>query len=575
VETRRTRILLLLTTALAVAGAVAFAVTRELTETSASSTGTPEMQLQVAGTGVECDAADEPAKCTIPLEAAFTLSVDLDVIPANGNAGFQTYIKFGALTYNPKANAVDEHKNFTPAALPSRAPGLTADSIIHGNATAIVPPFPASTTKGNVVNLNMKCTSTSQSIVVTLEPQGGAEAGGSGSAYTPSDGAGGTAQDVPASDSVTINCGEPPPTETPTPEDTPTITPSPTPCDGDCPDTPTPTNTATRTPTPTSTATLTATATATSTGTATGTATATLTNTPLNTATPTNTPTRTNTPTATNTPTITNTPTFTATPTPIFESVTGTVGPGGSVTTDTEGDGTTPLDPIEVTVTLPGTLGLNAAGLPLGTVTIVEKPIIHPNPPGFLLIAQQVNITAPSGTAFDPIIIQIMIDAAAIPEGENEQTMQVFRNGVLVPPCTGAAGRAFPDPCISKRHRLTGPSDADAEFTILTTRASAWNLGIPLGAPPPPPPPPPGEFLLGDVNGDGRIDSVDALWILLDNAGLVGPLPVPEAADTNGDGRISTLDASLILQLHAGRIDAFPAGLGAGPVLAVSLAGIW
>lgn len=56
----------------------------------------------------------------------------------------------------------------------------------------------------------------------------------------------------------------------------------------------------------------------------------------------------------------------------------------------------------------------------------------------------------------------------------------------------------------------------------------------------------------GDVNGDGSVNSVDALSILQYEAGLILTLREPDRADVNGDGAINSVDATLILQREAG-----------------------
>ena len=57
--------------------------------------------------------------------------------------------------------------------------------------------------------------------------------------------------------------------------------------------------------------------------------------------------------------------------------------------------------------------------------------------------------------------------------------------------------------------------------------------------------------LLGDVNCDKNINSVDAALILQFDAGLVASLACQDA-DVNGDGTINAIDAALVLQLDAG-----------------------
>jgi hypothetical protein len=75
--------------------------------------------------------------------------------------------------------------------------------------------------------------------------------------------------------------------------------------------------------------------------------------------------------------------------------------------------------------------------------------------------------------------------------------------------------------------------------------------------PPTPTPVPPS--LLGDVNCDDEINSIDALLILQYVAALIDleDLDCPENADVDDDGDIDAIDAALILQYDAGLIDEF------------------
>jgi hypothetical protein len=61
------------------------------------------------------------------------------------------------------------------------------------------------------------------------------------------------------------------------------------------------------------------------------------------------------------------------------------------------------------------------------------------------------------------------------------------------------------------------------------------------------------SVLLGDVNGDGRVNARDARLLLRYLAGLTeeGEVDV-SAADFNGDGRVNARDARAILQYLAG-----------------------
>jgi hypothetical protein len=159
-----------------------------------------------------------------------------------------------------------------------------------------------------------------------------------------------------------------------------------------------------------------------------------------------------------------------------------TVGPGGTVTTDSEGDGATASDPIETSLTTP--VG--------GTISLTESPISLVPPSGFRFLTQQININAPPGTADSPLQITFTLDSSRVPAGEDETTVQLFRSGVLVAECSGAAGTASPDPCVANRVILV---DGDVQITVLTSQASPWNFGVAV----------PGA----DADADGVSDDVD------------------------------------------------------------------
>jgi hypothetical protein len=134
---------------------------------------------------------------------------------------------------------------------------------------------------------------------------------------------------------------------------------------------------------------------------------------------------------------------------------------GGTLSTDREGDGATPASPVETTVTTPVA----------GPVTILQTPASFATT-AFTFLGQQVNITAPVATVELPLRLTFRIEATL---GANALTLQVFRNGVQVPACTGAG--ATPDPCIASRTIL---SDGDVELVVLTSAASAWTFGTPI-----------------------------------------------------------------------------------------------
>ena len=62
--------------------------------------------------------------------------------------------------------------------------------------------------------------------------------------------------------------------------------------------------------------------------------------------------------------------------------------------------------------------------------------------------------------------------------------------------------------------------------------------------------------ILGDANGDGAVDAMDAARILMIDAGLVELTEADFAAcDVNGDGAVDSMDAARILMFDAGLIE--------------------
>ena len=63
-----------------------------------------------------------------------------------------------------------------------------------------------------------------------------------------------------------------------------------------------------------------------------------------------------------------------------------------------------------------------------------------------------------------------------------------------------------------------------------------------------------GTGLAGDVNGDGLLDTTDALLVLRYSMSMLTDLPEMGAADVNGDGTVNMTDALLILRAALGII---------------------
>ncbi len=519
----------------------------------------PEMSLSASGTGVVCNTpippSTKPEKCSAPFipgttPTPFQIKVNANVLPVNatpslnGYGGFDSEVVFGGLRYPlPPAPCLSEAA-WPGAYLCSQGPAPTpsANYKLHQVRSAIFPPFPASNNLATpLLSIGVACPSLGQFQVVLPAFNTGQGLGAqyllpngtparwtpmpSGTPGTPAplatvavgqlDLDGNTQPDttfspVPSlADVLLINCVQPPPTSTPTVTNTPTVTLTP-------PFTLTPTFTVTPSRTPTLPAT--------------------------------------STPTATNTPRPTSTPTVTPTPTPVILT-----GPG-KVTTDPEGLGATADHQIQTSVFLPSSTG--------GEVTINERVITQPIPTGYTLFGRQVDIpAAPPGTAARPLIVTFWLDVSIIPPGASENDVQVFKDGVLVPDCTGAPNTASANPCVMKRNLLTGSQAGDVQLVVLSTTASSWNFGTASGgATPTPMPTSSHPLILGDINCDGDVNAIDAEVLLQYVAGLTS-LPCPPNADANKDGQIDATDALLILQFVSGLIHSLPPSGGAGAAL--------
>jgi hypothetical protein len=152
------------------------------------------------------------------------------------------------------------------------------------------------------------------------------------------------------------------------------------------------------------------------------------------------------------------------------------VGAGATVSTDAgEGDGATPTDVVETSVTTPS----SGAG---GEVTILETTSTTTPPPGFLVLGNLVQITAPAGSAANPLALVFRIDGSAAP-GQTPASVTVKRNGVDVPACTAVPPAPIsPDPCVFQRSNVGD----DIRIAVYTSAASDWDFVGPLVTTPTP-----------------------------------------------------------------------------------------
>ena len=60
--------------------------------------------------------------------------------------------------------------------------------------------------------------------------------------------------------------------------------------------------------------------------------------------------------------------------------------------------------------------------------------------------------------------------------------------------------------------------------------------------------------ILGDVDGNGNVEGVDALIVMRYAMGILDELENPEAANVNGDENVDLMDALIILRMAMGII---------------------
>lgn len=142
-----------------------------------------------------------------------------------------------------------------------------------------------------------------------------------------------------------------------------------------------------------------------------------------------------------------------------------TVAPGGVVASGTE---PSPGQPVVTTITSP-------TG---GSIQILETGGASGS--GFQALDRLVVITAPPASVSQPLQLNFSFANALLPDGIDESNLEVRRNGVVLPECTGAP-EAIPDPCVSQRTAIAG----GVQITALTSAASEWSFGVPLCDPTP------------------------------------------------------------------------------------------
>jgi hypothetical protein len=104
-----------------------------------------------------------------------------------------------------------------------------------------------------------------------------------------------------------------------------------------------------------------------------------------------------------------------------------------------------------------------------GSVVLTAQPVATPPPTGFSSLGTAFNITAPVGTAANPLTFTFKIDGSQAPDGQ----VVVFRDGVAITAnCTGAG--ASPDPCLVPQPPVA--PGQDVTIVVRSSHASLWQL---------------------------------------------------------------------------------------------------
>lgn len=146
---------------------------------------------------------------------------------------------------------------------------------------------------------------------------------------------------------------------------------------------------------------------------------------------------------------------------------------GGTVST---GSTTSPTNPQSTTADVPSTPN----GVP---VTLAEVDATGPQDacgPGATCVGQisVITINAPPFPITDPLHFMLLFDSSELGHHITKKQalkLPLFHDGVLVPACTGAAGVASPDPCVSLRKLVrVKPGHFTLEIDVNSSTNGRW-----------------------------------------------------------------------------------------------------
>ena len=150
------------------------------------------------------------------------------------------------------------------------------------------------------------------------------------------------------------------------------------------------------------------------------------------------------------------------------DSASGYLPAGGTLTTDGAHNGTVD-DKVEVWLTTPDPGN--------GSIDITYDN--DSSADGFSFLGFHVTIDAPQASVDDPSSSRSRSTHRSSLTGSSAETVQLFRDGELIPACAGAAGVADPDPCASER---VAQDDGDVQITVLSSHASLATSAVPADA---------------------------------------------------------------------------------------------
>lgn len=145
---------------------------------------------------------------------------------------------------------------------------------------------------------------------------------------------------------------------------------------------------------------------------------------------------------------------------PAPSPVSGTVGAGGSLSSDPAGTTPNASDPLVVGVTSPngGTVSIDK--------TAPDTQLSH-----YRILNVGATITAPAASTANPLKLSFQVYDGSLPVGAYASDLTVFRDGAPVAACA-KPGVVSPDPCVTS----STTTDGVTTINVLSSHASTWDV---------------------------------------------------------------------------------------------------